>query len=119
MQVLANATAILSIENILFLGEIPNHKSSGHRTKQFNSSMVLSVSQAMEIAGPMLPFSSQGAWTLLGLHVLDTFGPPCAWGTQDVSWQEHHTVVRRWVLAQQELPELLLRHSQPEIWTWG
>lgn len=40
-------------------------------------------------------------------------------GTQDVSWQEYHTVVRRQALAKQELPELLLSHSQPETWIWG
>lgn len=78
--------------------------------------MVLSVSEAMEIAGPMLPFSSQDAWTTRPVLLL----VPCVHeGTWAVSWQEHRTVVRRQVLAKRELPELLFRHSQAEIWTWG
>lgn len=38
--------------------------------------MVLSVSQATEIASPLLLFSLQGAWTPLGLHALWYFWSP-------------------------------------------
>lgn len=72
MQVLANASASLSIENILFLGEIPNDEFSGHR----KNNSVLSWCSVFQRPWKLLAPCSHSLLKMLGLHVLCCFWSP-------------------------------------------